>query len=233
MHPFYFSLFERDETSDSEIPMIPSNQTLPQRYEARQPVPPYERHQMQSTDSATVIADLGEQLQKEKDNVRRLEDALNSSSHAAENIVVVLLRKIARLRVALEESEVRREHEATKQKQACEAAQALFDVLCEMKSDLRCDVESHHEIAVALEVSENATANAIQKEKVRAQEVVALEEELRVAKTRISDELNLSRVVSQQVEGMQHILEIQHNEVKDQKDTIADLRRRIKVLENG
>ncbi|KAI1137415.1 hypothetical protein F5Y05DRAFT_70032 [Hypoxylon sp. FL0543] len=180
--------------------------------------------------SAAVIADLNEQLRKARLQVENLEQEVNSNSEVAERIVDAMLHRIWRLRVSLTRSEERRENEAAKHKQASERVHMLIHTLCENKSDSKCQDSYHQELATALEDSNKAAAEAIQNAEAREREVSALRDELMVAEKIVSDERSLSHVVSQQVEGMERILNIQHAEIKEQKATIADLNQVISVL---
>ncbi|KAI0104359.1 hypothetical protein F4814DRAFT_85888 [Daldinia grandis] len=186
-------------------------------------------------DNAAIITDLNEQIDGANHKIRNVEKMLNSNCDAAEKIVNSLLRKRHHLREALKRSEMRVEDEARKYRQASRTAQRLFDTLCEDRSDLKCEIKCHKEMSEALEESLKVTAEAIQKEAERDREVSSLREELRIANNSASDERKLSRMVSQQVEGLERLIGIQHNEIKQQKSEIADLQLFNKILteENG
>ncbi|KAF3055194.1 hypothetical protein GL218_07558 [Daldinia childiae] len=82
----------------------------------------------------------------------------------------------------------------------------------------------------ALEESLRVATEAIQKEADRDQEVSVLREKLRIANSSTSDERNLSHMVSQQVEGLERLIGIQHNEMKQYKSEIEDLKQVNKIL---
>ncbi|KAI0837904.1 hypothetical protein F5Y06DRAFT_269337 [Hypoxylon sp. FL0890] len=180
--------------------------------------------------SAAVIADLNEQLRKARLQIESLEREVKSNSEAAERIVGGLLRRIYPLRNALAHSEERRKSEAAKHKQASERVHALVNKPRENNPGSKYQDLCRQELALALEESEKAAAEAIQNAEARDREVAALRDEFMMAEKIISDERSLSHVISQQVEGMERILNIQHAEIKEQKATIADLNQVIKVL---
>lgn len=181
-------------------------------------------------DGAAIITDLNEQINGAKHQIRDLEKILDSNCNAAEKIVSSLLRERHHLREALKRSEMRVENEARKLRQASRTAQLLFDVLCENRADLKCEIKCHKEMGEALEESLKATAEAIQKEAERDQEVSALREELRIVTNSVSDQRNISRIVSQQVESLERLVTIQHNEIKHHKSEIEDLKQVNKIL---
>ncbi|KAI1483322.1 hypothetical protein F4774DRAFT_158796 [Daldinia eschscholtzii] len=183
----------------------------------------------QTRDSTATIAALKEQLNAAQREVKNLEKELDSNCDAAEKIVNWLLRERAQLRESLQRSEARIENEARKLRQARETAQLLFEALCESKADLGCNVKCHKEIVDALEESLKATEDAVRKEAERSEEVRALREELRIAHNSASDERQLARVVSQQVEALERLIRVQHDEIKQQKSAIADLKQVNKI----
>ncbi|KAI1417348.1 hypothetical protein F5Y13DRAFT_202880 [Hypoxylon sp. FL1857] len=186
----------------------------------------------EEVDHSTVpIADLNEQLREARDQIESLEEEASSNSEIAERTIDVMLQRIWRLREILTQTEEQRDSEAAKHKQASETVQVLVNTLSGSKSDSECQVPGHERLATALEESRKAVAEAIQSAEEQSRELSSLRHDLVVANKRVSDERNLSHVVSQQVEGMEHILNIQHSEIKEKKAIIAELRQVIKVLQ--
>ncbi|KAI1654852.1 hypothetical protein F4813DRAFT_369618 [Daldinia decipiens] len=125
---------------------------------------------------------------------------------------------------------MRVENEARKHRQASRTAQMLFDALCENRADLKCEFKCHKETNEAFEENLKAIADAMQKEAGRDQEVSALREELRMVNDSVSDQRNLSRIVSQKMEGLERLVRVQHNEIKQHKSEIEALKQANKIL---
>ncbi|KAI0113906.1 hypothetical protein F4776DRAFT_337644 [Hypoxylon sp. NC0597] len=187
---------------------------------------------MEVEDSAAIIADLNEQLRRARLEIENLEKKAEADSGITERITDAMLHRIWRLRKELSQSEQQRESEAAKHRQASETVQLLAYRLSERKPNSKCQGQCHQDLATALEESKKAAAEAIRNAETRDREVVELRDELIAANKIVSNERNLSHIVSRQVEDMSRILNIQHSENKEQKVTIANLRQVVKVLQS-
>ncbi|KAI1806886.1 hypothetical protein F4811DRAFT_81992 [Daldinia bambusicola] len=206
----------------SPIPLGGSAATVPQQETSRIAV---------VEDRVMTFASLQEQLHAAQHKIKTLEKELDSNCDAAEKIVNWLLRERSHLRSSLRKRETSLEIEAARLKHARETGQLLFDALYESKSDFKCNAKHHKEITEALEESLKVTEEAIRKEAERAEEVRALREKLRIANNNASDERQLSRIVSQQIEDLLKLIRTQHGEIKQHQSAICDLRRINRVLE--
>ncbi|OTA62755.1 hypothetical protein K449DRAFT_394807 [Hypoxylon sp. EC38] len=237
MLPHYFSQFNREGESFSTMPypsdetqLCPSGSCPIDQCLCSQSTSPSDP--MEAEESTTVITDLSEQLRQARLEIENLEQKADADCAIAERMTDAMLHRIWRLRQTLSQSELRRESEAARYRQASETIQLLLHRLNERKSDSRCQGQCHQDLAAALEESKKAAAEAIQNAETRDREVAELRDELIAANKIVSNERNLSHIVSRQVEDMSRILNIQHSENKEQKVTIANLRQVVKVLQS-
>ncbi|KAI0886266.1 uncharacterized protein GGS22DRAFT_160420 [Annulohypoxylon maeteangense] len=99
------------------------------------------------------------------------------------------------------------------------------------RAEPACLDRSHQGIIAAFEQSVKHTTQAIRGEEARAREADGLREELSAANKMLNDERGLSRVLTMQVEGIQKVLNVQHDEIKNHKQESADLRTLVNALQ--
>ncbi|KAI0385115.1 hypothetical protein F5Y04DRAFT_277181 [Hypomontagnella monticulosa] len=182
------------------------------------------------TDSSSAATDLNQQLREAEQKIQDLEHSLNSSAEAAEKIVTALLRDRNDLQNALERSNAEKESEAVKYRKLKETAQILFDELCGRKIGKKCDIRAHQGMAQRLEASVKLAAESVAKEEAQTKRADALAKQLIVVNNRMRDERCVSRLLSEQIEGMEGILKVQHNEMKEQKSLLDAQEPLIKIL---
>ncbi|KAI1211965.1 uncharacterized protein F4807DRAFT_472801 [Annulohypoxylon truncatum] len=199
-------------------------------------------------DDATLSPEeLRQRLRQTTEEKERLEAWAIAKERAAETIARALLRKVHRLRVALQETELMWRPGATPRPIYTinpPAPRSSSSILvpprrrpfvpaapAANRGDPVCMDRSHQGIVAAFEQSVRHTTHAIRAEAARAREAEALRLELRNANKMLSDERGLSRVLTMQAEGLQKVLGVQHDEIKARKGEVADLRRLVQALQ--
>ncbi|KAI2637850.1 hypothetical protein GGS26DRAFT_429210 [Hypomontagnella submonticulosa] len=177
-----------------------------------------------------ATTDLEEQLRDAKHKIQDLERTLESSSRAAEKIVAALLQDKNRLQTALERSAVEKENEAREYGKVKETAQILFDELCSSRLGKKCEVRAHQGMTTRLQASIKLTAESIAKEEAQREIASTLSRQLLAANKLVRDERCISRMLSQQVEDMTRLLEVQHAEMKEHKAVVEAQKPLIRIL---
>ncbi|KAI1379066.1 hypothetical protein F4677DRAFT_465315 [Hypoxylon crocopeplum] len=184
----------------------------------------------EAEDSTAVIANLNRQLKGKNEEIEKPKREADSHYKSADKFMKDSFQKIADLKHSLQATEAEKKDESKRRRQVSQKADILFNELCQKRADPKCEVKSHQEAADALEESVKATVEAIQNEEERGHKVRTLREELRIAHNTLAEERSVSRLVSQQVEYMENMIKMQHDESKEQKGEIDDLKQTDQIL---
>ncbi|KAI1451939.1 hypothetical protein F4805DRAFT_60318 [Annulohypoxylon moriforme] len=194
---------------------------------------------MDSMYSEATFEELKQRLRRTTEEKEKLEEWCMSKAQSAEKIAKVLLRKVHRLRVALQESELKGRpdavpgpvHTINPPLRAPTPRRRPIVPAPSMKAEPACKDRSHQGIIAAFEQSVKHTTQAVRGEEARAREAEELREELNVAYKILSEERALSRTLTIQVEGIEKIMNIQHNDIKNHKQELIDMRTLVKALQ--